>query len=126
MTKVTLARSFTRAAKTLRKKYPHVSEDVQPLIRQLEKGETPGDRLKGLEHIVYKTRLPNRDSQRGKSSGYRVIYYLRTESGVLLLLIYSKSEMTDVPTEVILKTIEEAEREFNEQSPDEEDTHHTR
>ena len=73
---------FIRRVKQLRKRYRHIREDLQPLIEQLEQGQTPGDRVRAKSHTVYKTRLPNQDSQRGKSGGYRVIYYIQTGKGI--------------------------------------------
>jgi mRNA-degrading endonuclease RelE of RelBE toxin-antitoxin system len=55
---------------------------LKTLVNQLEQGETPGDQIQGTGHSVYKVRLPNTDAQRGKSGGYRVIYYLKTSSKV--------------------------------------------
>lgn len=44
MTDVVITENFERFAKKLRKKYPNIMRDVDPLITQLENGETPGDR----------------------------------------------------------------------------------
>ncbi len=83
---------FIRAAKRLRKKYPHLSHDLHPLTEQLQNGETPGDRLQNVEpFIVYKVRVPNTDAQRGKSGGYRVIYYCkRSELVFLVYIVFQK------------------------------------
>jgi len=35
-----------------------------------------------------KVRLRNSDAQRGKSGGYRVIYYLKTKAKIILVTIY--------------------------------------
>ena len=52
-----------------------------------------------------------RGSGRGKSGGYRIIYYWRSRKGeIWLLTIYAKSEETDIPRHVlraIRKEIEE-------------------
>lgn len=48
---------FVAQVKHLRRKYPHIRQDVQPLVDQLEAGETPGDRLQGLTSVAYKVRL---------------------------------------------------------------------
>ncbi len=49
--------------------------DLNPVLIQLEAGETPGDRIQGLgSYRVYKARIRNSDAQRGKSGGYRVVY----------------------------------------------------
>jgi mRNA-degrading endonuclease RelE of RelBE toxin-antitoxin system len=77
---------FPRILKELRKKYRHVEEDVDDFADTLEEGETPGDRLQGTgDHIVYKARLASRDMQRGKSGGFRAIYYLKTESHIIIM-----------------------------------------
>lgn len=100
-TEVVLSRYFQKRMKKLRKHYPHVKEDVQPLIEYLSNGETPGDQLQGIGFTVYKVRLPNRDIQRGKSGGYRVIYYIRTEEQVILLTIYAKVSQADISMDEI-------------------------
>lgn len=61
-------------------------------------------------HRVYKVRLRNTDAQRGKSGGYRVIYYLETEEQTVILTIYSKTDQSDLPVEVISGIIEEYEQ----------------
>ena len=97
---------FIRFLKHVAKKYRNVRDDLQPLIDRLASGETPGDQIQHVKRTVYKVRIPNRDAQKGKSGGYRVIYYVKTSARVVLLAIYSKSEQTDVPTDEILKMIE--------------------
>lgn len=92
---------FIRRAKQLRKRYPHISQDIQPLIAQLERGETPGDRVQSGNYVIYKARLPNQDAQRGKSGGYRVIYYLRTAHHLVLLTLYAKSDYNDISLDEI-------------------------
>ncbi|MDX2137032.1 MAG: type II toxin-antitoxin system RelE/ParE family toxin [Chloroflexota bacterium] len=106
MTEVIIAASFERLAKKLRKKYPNVMGDVDPLIQTLERGDTPGDLLQRLPYSVYKVRLANSDAQRGKSGGYRVLYYLRTRDKVYLIAIYSKSEIEDLPASMIVAAIQ--------------------
>jgi len=108
-TKVDFAASFLRALKRLRKKYPHIRNDVQPLIDQLQNGETPGDQVQHVSFPIYKARIRNSDAQRGKSGGYRVIYYIRTLETVLLLLIYSKSEREDVSADDLKALVDKAE-----------------
>lgn len=105
--KVIVADTFYAAAKKLQKRYSHLFDDVDPLVVQLRKGETPGDRIQGLPYRVYKVRVKNSDSQRGKSGGYRVIYYLETEEQTVLLTIYSKSDQSDLSIEFIRRTIED-------------------
>jgi mRNA-degrading endonuclease RelE of RelBE toxin-antitoxin system len=99
---------FYRAARKLKKRYPHVLNDVDVVSDQLEQGETPGDRIQGLApYRVYKARIPNSDAQRGKSGGYRVVYYLETDEQTVLLTIYSKTDQADIPTDEIRRFIQE-------------------
>lgn len=94
--KVAFAPTFQKTIQRLRKKYTHIQDDVQPILNQLSVGETPGDQIQSTGHTVYKVRVPNRDARRGKSGGYRILYYIRTVSSVVLLTIYSKSERSDI------------------------------
>jgi mRNA-degrading endonuclease RelE of RelBE toxin-antitoxin system len=106
-TKVVLAPRFRSDAKQLKKRFPRVMQDLDPLLNQLTRSDIPGDRIQGLPYRVYKVRVKNSDSQRGKSGGYRVIYYLETEEQIVLLTIYSKSDQSDLPIEFIRRTIED-------------------
>ena len=87
---------FKRNLRALAKKYRSIRVDVQPLINQLVAGELPGDQIQGVSLAMFKVRLKNRDIQKGKRSGYRCIYYLKTRDDVILVTIYSKSEQSDV------------------------------
>lgn len=100
---------FTQDFKNLLKRYRHIENDLRPLLDLLRHGDTPGDRITSVGYTVYKVRLPNRDAQRGKSGGYRVIYYLQTGDTVVMLTMYSKSEQSDVPTDAIRRIIQEFE-----------------
>jgi mRNA-degrading endonuclease RelE of RelBE toxin-antitoxin system len=53
-----------------------------------------------------KVRVRNSDIQKGKSSGYRIIYQIQSPTNVLLLLIYSKLEQTDITMDEIKSVIE--------------------
>jgi mRNA-degrading endonuclease RelE of RelBE toxin-antitoxin system len=90
--KVDRSDKFRKDIKKLRKRYDSIEKDVQPLIEQLEAGEIPGDRIVENNYPVYKVRVRNSDTRRGKSSGYRVVYYTMTPEAILLTTIYSKSD----------------------------------
>lgn len=109
MIRIILAPEFNRVAKQLKKRYPNLMRDLNPILIQLETGDRPGDRIQNLPQKVYKVRVRNRDAQRGKRGGYRVIYYLETEEQIVLLTIYSKSDQRDIPTHLIRRIIEEYE-----------------
>ena len=68
---------FKRNVRALAKKYPHIRSDVQPYIDQIQSGETVGDKVQGTGYTIFKVRIRNRDVSRGKSGGYRAIYYIK-------------------------------------------------
>lgn len=98
---------FVRQLKRLKKKFRSIRDDLQPLLDGLQAGVTPGDQIPGVGYTAYKVRLPNTDAGRGKSSGYRVIYYLETEADLLLLTIYSKTEQSDLAPHQVKRIIDE-------------------
>jgi mRNA-degrading endonuclease RelE of RelBE toxin-antitoxin system len=104
---LTYSAAFLRQLKRLAKKYRRIRADLEPLLEQLRNGETPGDQIQGAGYAVYKTRLPNSDAQRGASGGYRVIYYVQTDTGRLLVAIYSKTEQSDIAPEDIQRIIKD-------------------
>ena len=90
----------------LAKRYRSIRQDLTPLVEQLQQGKTPGDRISGNKYQVIKVRLKNSNIQKGKSAGYRVIYYLKTKTAIILVTIYSKSDLTDLPNKVIEEIIQ--------------------
>ena len=91
---------FKRNLRQLSRRYRAIRQDIEPVIEQLKSGETPGNQVGGVGYTVYKVRVKNTDSAKGKSGGYRVIYYLRTEirteSQITLVTVYSKSDQSDI------------------------------
>ncbi|MCY4539192.1 MAG: type II toxin-antitoxin system RelE/ParE family toxin [Chloroflexi bacterium] len=76
---------------------------------RLQDDERPGQRIPGVGYAVYKVRLPNRSARRGKSGGFRVIYYAQIADTVTLLAIYSKSEDVDISIKEIQQLAREAD-----------------
>ncbi|MGH1396522.1 MAG: type II toxin-antitoxin system RelE family toxin [Trichormus sp.] len=107
---IALTPRFKKDLRELAKRYRSIRSDIQQLIEQLQAGETPGDRIAGVKYQVFKVRLKNSDIQKGKSGGYRVIYYLKTEQEIILTTIYSKSDISDVGNEVIEEAIAKYEQ----------------
>jgi mRNA-degrading endonuclease RelE of RelBE toxin-antitoxin system len=97
---------FKRSLRRLAKRYRNVRRDVEPLVDRLAAGETPGDRVRGTGHVVYKVRVPNADARRGTSGGYRVVYYVQTAERVVLVTIYSKSDQGNVSAAALRRIIE--------------------
>jgi mRNA-degrading endonuclease RelE of RelBE toxin-antitoxin system len=87
---------FVRNLRTLSKKYRNIKNDIQPIIEQLKSGDRLGDQIPNVGYPVFKLRIKNTDVQKGKSGGYRLIYYLKTATNVILLTLYTKSEQADI------------------------------
>jgi mRNA-degrading endonuclease RelE of RelBE toxin-antitoxin system len=99
---------FLKEVKRLRKKYRHIEADIKDFADQLEAGETLGERLQGTkDYEIYKARVASRDMQRGKSGGFRIIYYLQTDIQIYMLTVYAKTEKEDISALEVLELINE-------------------
>ncbi len=98
---------FKRNLRTLAKKYRGIRSDLQPLLDELQTGELPGDQVAGVHLTIFKVRLANSSSNKGKRSGFRCIYYLKTDTAIILVTIYSKSEQSDVSSARIRSILHE-------------------
>ncbi len=97
---------FKTRLRTLIKRYRSIRTDLQPLLDELLSGNFIGDQIPGTGYTVFKVRLKNSDIQKGKSGGYRVIYQLRGDTYILLVVIYSKSDQDDIPANQIRDIID--------------------
>ena len=78
----------------------------------------PGNKISGINSEVFKLRVRNRDIQKGKSGGYRLIYYVKTATGIILLTIYAKSEQANIAADDIRNIIAEYEQRALEDEED--------
>ena len=95
---------FERNVLRLLKRYRLIRRDVGVLITELERGVRPQDeRLRNMRGMaVFKARLRNTSAGRGTRGGFRVVYRLMDDGTIiLLLLIWSKTDMADVPDRTI-------------------------
>ncbi|NQZ07272.1 MAG: type II toxin-antitoxin system RelE/ParE family toxin [Algicola sp.] len=90
------ASEFRKNIRHLSKKYRTIKSDLSTLFQELESGQTPGDQIQGTGATLYKVRVKNSDINKGKSGGYRVIYYIKQADKTVLLAIYSKNEHSDI------------------------------
>ena len=97
---------FKTRLRTLIKRYRSIRTDIKPLLDELQSGNLIGDQIPGTGYTVFKVRLKNSDIQKGKSGGYRVIYQLRGDTYILLVVIYSKSDQDDIPANQIRDIID--------------------
>ncbi|MCB0208133.1 MAG: type II toxin-antitoxin system RelE/ParE family toxin [Anaerolineae bacterium] len=100
---------FKRNLRALSKKYRRIRSDVQPVIDQLQAGNFVGDQIPRVKYTIFKLRVKNSDIGKGKRSGYRFIYYLKTQTEVILVTIYSKLEQSDISAEQIRRILQEFE-----------------
>ncbi|MDC0832821.1 type II toxin-antitoxin system RelE/ParE family toxin [Geitlerinema sp. CS-897] len=99
--KLEFTSEFKRNIRTLVKRYRNIRQDVEPLLDRLQAGEILGDRVSGTGYEIYKVRLKNSDVRKGKSGGYRLIYYVKLPTAIVLVTIYSKSDRSDIPAKEI-------------------------
>lgn len=60
-------------------------------------------------NLLHKFRLPNPSARRGKSGGFRVVYYAQFADLIHLVTIYSKSEENDVSAHAVQGILAEIE-----------------
>ena len=104
---ITTVTTFKKELKQLSKRYRSIKKDYIDLLETLSKSN-PKEISTYLGKDCYKIRLQNSDNNKGKSSGYRVIYLIIEEnSNIILLSIYSKADFENISEEKIdLKIIE--------------------
>jgi addiction module RelE/StbE family toxin len=108
---VTFTPEFKRNLRQLAKKYRRIKADIQPVIEALEKGEKPGDQVPRVQHEIFKVRAKNSDAKRGKSGGYRIIYWVAEERRIVLIALYSKTEQEDVSPNEMRRIVEQHHQE---------------
>jgi mRNA-degrading endonuclease RelE of RelBE toxin-antitoxin system len=96
---------FLKRLKSLAKRYRQVERDIQPIIEELQSGNFLGEQVTKTGYTIFKVRAKNSDVPVGKSGGYRLIYQIVSPQVVVLLLIYAKSEQSDVTVEEIVEAI---------------------
>ena len=102
---VTFTPEFKRNLRQLAKRYRRIKMDLQPILDDLASGSKPGDQVPRVRYEVYKVRAKNSDASRGKSGGYRLLYYAKSASEVVLVTVYSKTEQADITSGEIRQII---------------------
>lgn len=96
--KILFSEHFKKQLKKIKKKYPHVKDDLLGIIETFDANNEIS-----IGRSIYKIRIPSSDMQKGKSGGFRSYIYLYIKNNLLLpLCIYPKSE-TESITENELK-----------------------
>ncbi len=94
--------TFDKEVKSLSKKYKNIKND---LIHFIESFNTIHQNAISIKNSIYKIRLKNSDKSKGKSSGYRVYYYIYHLETIYLLIIYDKSEIEMINEEILFDII---------------------
>ncbi len=96
---------FLANVKHLKKKYKKIDQDLKSLKKYILENPAEG---KPLGHGLYKIRYKNSDKNIGKSGGYRIIiYYKSQEQDIYGLTIYDKSEITNISTDRLIAILKE-------------------
>jgi hypothetical protein len=110
--------SFRREIEHLNSKWPNAERDVQARVSQKRLSADAGTPIPNLGIYggrVFKLRISSQDLKDGSSGGFRLIYLVSADrKQVELLSIYCKKEKTNIPTEDLLKLIDQAQRNSNE------------
>lgn len=106
-TTVNIPPQVKKDIKHLKRKYKAIIKEIRELVKQLENDERPGDEIPNIGYDVYKVRLANPSANRGKSGGFRVIYYVQMQDVVFLVRVYSKTEESNVSSERIRQILDD-------------------
>jgi len=87
---------FDKKFKNYKKKNPLLDKDYSKLLNLLEEKPRPTTAIL-LKDKVYKIRMANSSSNKGKSGGYRVYYFYKDNNDTLLLFyMHSKSDESNI------------------------------
>ena len=104
---------FKRDIKPLLKKYKTLKESILKLESDLKENPFLGD---AYGQGVYKIRVADESKGKGKSGGFRVLYYhlSKTPQGIeiLLLNIFDKSERSTIKKSEAVKRLKEIVQEY--------------
>jgi mRNA-degrading endonuclease RelE of RelBE toxin-antitoxin system len=107
--------AFKREAKRLVKKYPTLRFSIDNFITELTKNALLGN---AYGEGIYKVRLADKSKGKGKSGGFRVMYFhlSKTQDGynIVLMSIYDKSEKATVKKDEAIKRLKEILAEHQE------------
>ena len=85
---------YLKALKKLSKKYRNIESDIDDFLLSMDSMDDLGVELKSN---VYKVRIANSNKNKGKSSGYRLISYVKlTHNELHLIYIYDKSSLVNI------------------------------
>jgi len=117
--RIIITEPFRRKLKKLEKKYPSIKNDLSGLLSDMEDGKISGDPIPGLFNKVFKVRAGSSDMKKGKSGGFRIIYYVDNENGeIYLLTVYAKTKNENIPVKDIQAVLKELDLKFKPSGSD--------
>jgi mRNA-degrading endonuclease RelE of RelBE toxin-antitoxin system len=97
MNSILFAQEFKRKVKPLTKKYHTLRANIDQLGEDLIKNPFLGESYGGN---IYKIRLADESKGKGKSGGFRILYYLSIPKAngidIILITIFDKSELDTI------------------------------
>jgi len=117
--RIIITEPFGRKLKKLKKKYPSIKNDLSGLLSDMEDGKISGDPIPGLFNKVFNVRAGSSDMKKGKSGGFRIIYYVDNENGeIYLLTVYAKTKNENIPVKDIQAVLKELDLKFKPSGSD--------
>ncbi len=105
MNEIIATSNYLKGYKKIRKKYPSFATDIESIFSALEKDAKQG---KEIMPNVYKLRVAISGKNQGKSGGARLIfYYLTVKEKVILMYVYDKAEIADIPDHEVKDFVKE-------------------
>ena len=104
---------FQRDVREYKKRFKNITKDLDKIIGKLAVGDLIGDnvprvKIKEIDEEIKKVRVINTDTNKGKSNGYRLIYYVVKNDGTIYLLtVYYKKDKQNITPEEIAQLIKE-------------------
>jgi mRNA-degrading endonuclease RelE of RelBE toxin-antitoxin system len=95
---------FEKNVKKLKKKFPKIKTDLVDFVTELSNNPELGIHL---GENIFKVRIQNSSIPIGKSGGFRVITYYKTDDILYLVTIYSKTEQDNILTNKLKKIVSE-------------------
>lgn len=99
--------AFEKDLSRLERKCPKIKSDIQEGFAEVQSGSNIGSSIPGGKGKLYKLRVPSTDLQRGKSGGFRVVFYLQTPNVLWPLICYFKGDKEDVPIKDLIERAKE-------------------
>jgi len=106
-------RQFEKDIKYLSKRYRLLFDDLDPILDSIKAGESAGTLLTEASHYkAFKVRIANTTINKGKSSGFRLIYLHFEENccdAAIDLTLYCKQDVATISDRELARLISEAQ-----------------